>query len=320
MRKPLRIGLVASETLRAGAASPLVRLLRAVQPMLAGSFQTHLAMPGGTFDAVARSGVIDDTGITVERLRPVREGGLITLTARIVGGNLAPGELDWIVYLLDPLDPAALYPETQALKRQCVVNDKPFLSTESGASAWFALAWSAALGTTPQPPALQALLARWVRPDELGSETLGLIAHDRLKPDMLAFAARHRAVLSRFGRRLATGTTGALLNGTVPHRLAHQAGQFTGTLANTAPETWVQAVRSGPLGGDAEIAEEVLESRCRQVIFFEDPHVAREHESDIQLLERATRFSPAGCLCINSPGVADLWADNLAALLEAEPT
>ncbi|MDR3566381.1 MAG: hypothetical protein P4N59_33830, partial [Negativicutes bacterium] len=49
----------------------------------------------------------------------------------------------------------------------------------------------------------------------------------------------------------------------------------------------------------------------RRAVFFEDPHVAREHEADIQLLERATRFSALGCLCMLNPAMANRWADNM---------
>ncbi|MNT00572.1 Methylglyoxal synthase [compost metagenome] len=65
---------------------------------------------------------------------------------------------------------------------------------------------------------------------------------------------------------------------------------------------------SGPLGGDAQIAELVLEHQCQRVIFFEDPHVARQHEADIQLLERAVRVVTESATCATSPTVARRWA------------
>ena len=119
---------------------------------------------------------------------------------------------------------------------------------------------------------------------------------DAFKPEMLAFAARHHALLDRFGRRLATGTTGSLLNGIVPERLAPDAAHFPVLLPDrpAGAPPWVDPMLSGPKGGDAQIAYEVLQGRCRRVIFLEDPHVAREHEADIQLLERATKFADVG--------------------------
>ena len=63
-----------------------------------------------------------------------------------------------------------------------------------------------------------------------------------------------------------------------------------------------------PMGGDAQIADRVLERRCQRVIFFEDPHVARQHEADIQLLERAVTTVTGQAVCITAPRVAARWA------------
>jgi methylglyoxal synthase len=52
----------------------------------------------------------------------------------------------------------------------------------------------------------------------------------------------------------------------------------------------------------------VLEHQCQRVIFFEDPHVARQHEADIQLLERAVRVVTEAATCATSPTVARRWA------------
>jgi methylglyoxal synthase len=71
----------------------------------------------------------------------------------------------------------------------------------------------------------------------------------------------------------------------------------------------VERFQSGPLGGDAQIADRVLERRCQRAIFFEDPHVARQHEADIQLLERAVTTVTDVAACLTSPAVARRWAD-----------
>jgi len=52
----------------------------------------------------------------------------------------------------------------------------------------------------------------------------------------------------------------------------------------------------------------VLEGRCQRAIFFEDPHVARQHEADIQLLERAVTTVTDQAVCITAPRVAARWA------------
>jgi len=130
----------------------------------------------------------------------------------------------------------------------------------------------------------------------LESRTVALIAHDAMKPEMLAYADEHFDVLSRFASRVATGTTGQRLN-----ELAWSRGWPKG-------EPWVERYQSGPLGGDAQIADLVLEGRCQRAIFFEDPHVARQHEADIQLLERAVTTRTDEAVCITSPKVAARWA------------
>src|SRR3546814_9687814 len=86
---------------------------------------------------------------------------------------------------------------------------------------------------------------------------------------MVAFADQHFDVLSRFAGRVGTGTTSGRLN-----ELAWSRGWPQDT-------PWVQAYLSGPLGGDAQIAELVLERRCQRVIFRSE-----EHTSELQSLMR----------------------------------
>jgi methylglyoxal synthase len=54
----------------------------------------------------------------------------------------------------------------------------------------------------------------------------------------------------------------------------------------------------------------VLDRRCQRVVFFEDPHVARQHEADIQLLERAVTTVTHDTVCMTSPQVAQRWCDS----------
>lgn len=96
-------------------------------------------------------------------------------------------------------------------------------------------------------------------------KTLALIAHDRKKDELVAFAIRHREALSRL-RLLATGTTGG--------RVA------------TATGLAVECVLSGPLGGDAQIAAHAAEGGVAAVVFLVDPLYAHPHEPDIQGLLR----------------------------------
>lgn len=282
---PLRFGLVASRLHRQDAQGGLAGWLRACDADIR-ALGLELHAVGGTFEAIQRHGLLAG----YPKLVPYpsgREGGVMRLVSRIAGGLEAAHELDGVIYLIDPVDPSSLYPEALALKRQCVVHGKPFVSTVAGAAEWIAVELARA------GLAASAASSRW---RAIEAQTVALIAHDALKDRMVEFAAAHFELLSRFAARVGTGTTGGRLND-----MAWARGW-------PADRPWVQRYKSGPLGGDAQIAELVLEQRCQKAIFFEDPHVARQHEADIQLLERAVCTVSRHTTCFNSPAMAERWA------------
>jgi len=217
-----------------------------------------------------------------------RQGGLMQLVAEVVGMGTPEHTLDGMVYLMDPVDPSSIFPEALALKRQCVIHGKPFLSTVASARDWVEMERIHA-GLQPDPSA-DAF-------HQLETQTLALIAHDAMKPTMMDFVERNFDLLSRFERRVGTGTTGQQLN-----ELAWSKGW-------PSDKMWVQRFNSGPLGGDAQIAALVLNNQCQRAIFFEDPHVARQHEADIQLLERAVTTATYTAVCTTAPKVAQRWCD-----------
>ena len=57
------------------------------------------------------------------------------------------------------------------------------------------------------------------------------------------------------------------------------------------------------------VTDLVLERRCHRAVFFEDPHVARQHEADIPLLERAVTTATHDAVCVTVPSVAQRWCD-----------
>jgi methylglyoxal synthase len=282
---PPRFGLVASRLHRRDGEAGLAAWLRACDAGIR-ALGLKLHAVGGTAEAIRRQGLL--AGHAGLRSYPSgREGGVMRLVSRIAGGLDSADALDGVIYLVDPVDPTSLYPETLALKRQCVVHGKPFVSTVAGAQEWtrveLARAGLQLPGVAGDWPAVE-------------TQTVALIAHDALKDRMVEFAARHFDLLSRFALRVGTGTTGGRLN-----EMAWARGW-------PADRPWVQRYLSGPLGGDAQIAELVLEGRCQKAIFFEDPHVARQHEADIQLLERAVCSVTHQTTCFNSPAMAERWA------------
>lgn len=100
-----------------------------------------------------------------------------------------------------------------------------------------------------------------------GDETMriALIAHDKMKPEMIAFAVKHKDVLKKH-ELFATGTTG--------HRIIEATGLN------------VKCFRSGPLGGDQEIGAKVANGEIDLIFFFRDPLTAQPHEPDVSALLR----------------------------------
>ena len=94
---------------------------------------------------------------------------------------------------------------------------------------------------------------------------LAIIAHDGKKADLVAFATFNRNRLSEF-QLVATGSTGRLLT--------HKVGLD------------VECLESGPVGGDVQIANRVVEGEIDAVLFMVDPLDKHPHEPDIQTLLR----------------------------------
>jgi methylglyoxal synthase len=103
---------------------------------------------------------------------------------------------------------------------------------------------------------------------------IALIAHDRKKDEIVAFAARHRDFLSQC-ELLATGTTGG--------RLVDEVGLT------------VTRMLSGPWGGDLQIGAQLSEGRVGAVIFLRDPMTPQPHEPDINALVRACDVHDVPC-------------------------
>jgi methylglyoxal synthase len=284
-----RIGLAANRAHQDAPDSALVQLLSGSRTRIE-LLQPELIVVGRTLDAMGQMKLLDGYA-HIERFPYGRQGGLMKLVSRVVDTDPAR-TLDAIIYLIDPVDPSSTFPEAVALKRQCVIHGKPFLSTLAGAQEWFELE-AVANGAAPDP----ALNDRF----DLAQEGIALIAHDAMKSRMLELAEKHFEVLDKFGFRCATGTTGGLLN------------ELAVKIKGESGRNWVKPFLSGPLGGDAQIAELILDEQCRRVLFLEDPHVARQHEADIQLLERAARTVTGYASCMSDIKWGDRWLRQIKA-------
>lgn len=281
----MRIGLAVNQLHHANRDAALFRWLRVCEASIR-ELEMELHVVGRTCDSMLGEGMLQGYA-PLKRYPYGRHGGLMMLVAEVVGLD-ETRTLDGAIYLIDPVDPSSDYPEAAALKRQCVIHHKPFVSTVAGAIDFIECRRLHA--GLPPLPAADRLFA-------LEAQTMALIAHDALKQEMFDFAGEHFDLLSRFAERVATGTTGQGLN-----EMAWSRGW-------PRDRTWVTRYESGPMGGDAQIADRILNHRCQRVIFFEDPHVARQHEADIRLLERAVTTVTDEAMCMTSPMVARHWTE-----------
>ncbi len=94
---------------------------------------------------------------------------------------------------------------------------------------------------------------------------LALVAHDGKKPDMLKWAKQNAKTLNKF-KLFGTGTTGGMLK--------KELGLSIKTL------------KSGPLGGDAQLGAMISEEKLDCLIFFIDPLSSQPHDVDVKSLTR----------------------------------
>lgn len=287
-RTGLRIGLAANRLHHDTPDAALFRLVREIESPVRQWLQPTILAVGRTHDAILREGLLQRYPGLV-RYPYGREGGLMRLVSRVVDPDPASA-IDAAIYLIDPVDPSSTFPEAVALKRQCIIHARPFLSTLLGAREWFEL--RAVSAGAPPNPTLDPVF-------DFATQTIALVAHDARKQEMLELVREHFDFFDGFARRVATGTTGGLLN------------ELARALRPGRPGNWVEALKSGPLGGDAQIAEMLLDGACQRVLFLEDPHVARQHEADIQLLERAARTVTDQVACYGDLVTARAWIAEL---------
>ena len=96
-------------------------------------------------------------------------------------------------------------------------------------------------------------------------KSIGLVAHDARKPDLLDWAVRHKRTLAKH-TLFATGTSGRLIV------------ERTGLP--------VTLLKSGPLGGDQQMGALIAEGRIDVLIFFVDPMSPMPHDVDVKALVR----------------------------------
>ena len=108
--------------------------------------------------------------------------------------------------------------------------------------------------------------SEFIRRSNPQRKNLALIAHDKKKDEMTAFAERHAAELGRF-EIVATGTTG-------------------GRVLGACPGLRMTRLKSGPLGGDQQIGALIAEGHVDALIFLVDPLSPHPHDVDVKALTR----------------------------------
>jgi len=127
---------------------------------------------------------------------------------------------------------------------------------------------------------------------------IALVAHDRRKADMIEWALYNCAFLEQH-TLICTGTTGGLIMKAFSDHGYHK---------------WdIIPKKSGPLGGDAEIAAMVVNHEIDFAVFLIDDLNPHPHEADIQMLLRQCRIYNIPIACNRYTAdlliTSELWND-----------
>lgn len=116
--------------------------------------------------------------------------------------------------------------------------------------------------------------------------TIGLVAHDAMKKDMIEWALYNSERL--IGHKFyCTGTTGTLILEAL--RKKHPDVDWDFTL-----------LKSGPLGGDQQMGSRIVEGKIDYLFFFTDPMTLQPHDTDVKALTRLASVENIVFCCTRS--------------------
>jgi methylglyoxal synthase len=103
-------------------------------------------------------------------------------------------------------------------------------------------------------------------------KTIGLVAHDNQKRDLVNWVDANSLVLSRH-RIVCTGTTGKLVSQMFKEK---------------HPDIDVEVIllKSGPLGGDQQLGAMISNGKVDFIVFLTDPMTMQPHDVDVKALIR----------------------------------
>jgi methylglyoxal synthase len=103
-------------------------------------------------------------------------------------------------------------------------------------------------------------------------KTIGLVAHDNQKRDLVAWVDKNSLTLSKH-RLVCTGTTGKLISEMFKEK---------------HPEINMDIVilKSGPLGGDQQLGAMISNGKVDFIVFLTDPMTMQPHDVDVKALIR----------------------------------
>lgn len=103
-------------------------------------------------------------------------------------------------------------------------------------------------------------------------KNIGFVAHDSRKEELIDWV-KYNAETIKHCTLYCTGTTGRLIKQALEEKLGDEC-----------PE--VNALLSGPLGGDAEVGAMIAEGRLDMLVFFCDNLIVQGHQNDVLGLSR----------------------------------